>query len=185
MASVIDNKKFELITRTENFDFAFDIYENFEMIKERLVLEFWDLLLIRFKSEITNSKVTERQGTDHAVDLTYKSLSNVTFYLGIYDSQFQYGIWFAHNGTKKKVQELEDLFKDRFEFYEYNEKEKLSWFFESEDEDFDSLHGLKKLLPEHRNGLIDKYFEDFTKMYDSQIKAIIDYYELVKQVKLR
>ena len=39
MASEIDDKKYELITRTENFDFAYDIVENFQSIKERLVHE--------------------------------------------------------------------------------------------------------------------------------------------------
>ena len=58
------------------------------------------------------------------------------FYIGIYELQFQFGISITHNGTKKKVQELEDRFRDLFLEYEYNEKEKISWFFETEEEEY-------------------------------------------------
>ena len=183
MASEIDDKKFELITRTENFDFAYDIFENFQSIKERLVNEFWDLLLKRFKKVISNCKITDRSDTKLAVDVTYKSLKNVNFYIGIYSDQLQYGIWFKNKGSKKNIHELELFFKDSFDEYDPDEKKKNSYFFEVEDENLDSLYGLKKLLPANRDQLIEKYIKDYQKKYKAIFKLLSNYSNRRKKIK--
>lgn len=180
MASVIEDKTYELITKTENFDFAYDIYERFDSITERLIIEFWNLLILKLKKELPDYKFTDRNSPNPHFDITIKPLTKIMFYVGIYDSQFQYGISITHNGTKKKIQELEDKFKDVFEEYEYNEKNKVSWFFENGEESFSTLFGLKKILPENRSILIDKYINDFKVMLESKRIEFTKYEENIK-----
>jgi hypothetical protein len=180
MASVIEDKLFELVTKSENFDFSYDIYERFDSIKERMVLDFWNLLILKLKKEFQDLKLLDRSGSNFHLDISHKSLKITTFYIGIYELQFQFGISITHNGTKKKVQELEDRFRDLFLEYEYNEKEKISWFFESEEEDFSTLFGLKKILPENREILLDNYFSDFKVMIDTKLEEILDFEKSLK-----
>jgi hypothetical protein len=181
MASEIDDKKFELITRTENFDFAYDIVENFQSIKERLVHEFWDLLLKRFRNENPDCKIDD--SLEQQVDIKYKAFNDVTYYFSIIDDHFEYGIYFANNGSKKKIQELESFFKESFNEDMNDEEQKLSFFYDIEDEDLDSLYGLKKLLPANRDQLIEKYIKDYQKKYKAIFKLLSNYYNRRKKIK--
>jgi len=180
MASIIEDKTYELITKVENFDFAFDLYSRFDSIKERLIQDFWLRLVLKFKNEYKEFNFKERPGVEQHAYMTLKSLSKVQFYIGIYDSEFQIGIAINHNGTKKKIQELEDRFNDLFEEKWNDEKGKVIWFFECKEEDFSTLFGLKKILPENRDNLIDKYLLDFKILFESKQNELTEFEENIK-----
>lgn len=175
MASIIDDKIYNLISKSENFDFAHDIYERFDSIKERIIQEFWNNLILKLAAELRDIKFTERNDQPFHFDLSIKSINGIKLFVGIYDNQFQYGISITHKGSKKNIQELEEYFQDAFDQYEYDDKIKTSWFFEVGEEDFNTLSGLKKILPENRDVLIQKYLNDFNKMFDLKHKLFIEF----------
>ena len=175
MTTAIEDKMYELITKDENFNFAYDLSEHFESIKERLIKEFWDTLVLKFRKELLDYKVKEDNAYETHLDISSKSFTKVSFYVGVYESKLEYGISISHNGTKKKFRELEDIFSDIFEGYDPEVHNKVSWFFEYGEEEFDSLFVLKKLLPENRDELINKYIHDFKKMIESKHEVFLEF----------
>lgn len=175
MASIIDDKMYNLISKSENFDFAFDLYERFDSIKERIIQEFWNNFISKLAAERRDFKFTDRNDQPFHYDLSIKSIKGIKLFVGIYDNQFQYGISITHKGSKKRIQELMIYFQDAFDEYDYEDKIKTSWFFEVGEEDFNTLSGLKKILPENREVLIQKYLNDFNKMMDLKHKLFTEF----------
>jgi hypothetical protein len=165
MESIIDNKMYELITKSENFDFAWDINERFVTVKERLVEDFWNEIVLYFKRNLEDFKFINEER--HYIELKSKLHIKLEFILQIHENQIVYGLTTKHNGTKKKKSEIESLFSDEFEDYTECDEGKSFYFYETEDENLTTLDGLKKILPEKRDKLIEMYFQDFKEMLTS------------------
>ena len=166
MVSIIDNKMYDLITKSENFDFAWDINERFISVKERLVEEFWNEIIAYFKSNLEGFKIENEE--EQYVEFKSKSYNKLSFYLQICENQIIYGLLIYHNGTKKKKSEIESYFSDKFESYIPYDNEKYFDFYETQTENLTTLDGLKKILPENRDKLIEMYFQDFKEMLTSK-----------------
>jgi hypothetical protein len=180
MATQIEDKTFELITKNENFEFAFDLHSRFDSIKERLIQDFWVQLVLKFKKEFHEFKFTDRQGVDQHAFMAIKTFRKVQFYIEINETCFEYGIAISHNGTKRKIAELEERFIELFDDNGNDDDENTYYFYENGEEDFTKLFGLKKILPENRSSLIDKYILDFKKLYDSKQNDLIEFEETTK-----
>jgi len=177
MVSIIDDKKYQLITKSENFEFAYDLYNNFDSIKSRLIQEFWDKLSIMINKNLQNSDITEE---GQCITFNTSSLGKIIYYYWISQNRFEYGIEFNHNGTKKTVMNIEDNFIDLFEHKYDNQKEKAYSLFHRQNEDFSKLSGLVKILPENRNELIEKYATDFKDMKNKLDNMLIEFEKTLK-----
>lgn len=166
MVSIIENKMYDLITKSENFDFAWDINERFISVKERLVEDFWNEIIAYFKSNLDGFKMENEE--EQYVEFTSKSYIKLTFILQIHENQIVYGISINHNGTKRKKSEIESFFCDEFDSCTDGDNDKYFYFYETQTEDLTSLDGLKKILPEKRGKLIEMYFQDFKEMLTSK-----------------
>ncbi len=172
MTSEIEEKIYDLVTKNENFEFAFDIHSRFESIKERLIQEFWDLLIISFKKKFPNYKFSNEENNDFNCDVSIKTIPNFTFYFLLDDNVYEYGFVFQHNGTKKQKNEAQDKFENILEECILDFDDKSSLFYENGKEEFNNLFSLKKILPENKALLIEKYINDFEKMTQSVQKLI-------------
>lgn len=146
MRSIIDDKMYELITKEENFQFAYDVNGRFDSIKERVIQEFWEALYLKIREEYPEGEFIKFDLYEQALGFSIKSNRDLFFILGIENYKLYYGISVSHKGTKKKMQEINDQFNDLFEYYEYDEDYKLFDFYDWAVEDFDSYSGLNKLL---------------------------------------
>lgn len=167
MTSEIEEKIYDLVTKNENFEFAFDIHSRFESIKERMIQEFWDLLIISFKKKFPNYKFSNEENNDFNFEIFISSIKNTSFYINFEEETYQYGFGILHNGTKKNIKEIEEKFINVLNEYSYEPENKTSWFYENNEEEFESSFGLKKILPKNRTLLIEKYIKDFEKMIES------------------
>jgi hypothetical protein len=170
MTTIIEDKIYELVTKKENFEFALDIHTHFDSIKERLIEEFWDLLILNFKTINSNFLITTT--VINYFEISIKNIPNILFYFNIDGNKFQYGFGVIHKGTKKTIEEINYKFEGILDLTEFEKEEKTSWFYVEVEEKFNELFGLKKILPENRNILIDKYIQDFDKMVQSVQKTM-------------
>lgn len=174
MRSAIDDKMYELIIKPENFKFAYDINERFDSIKERVIQEFWELLILRLKKEFPEFSFKYKQGYNQYLEISDTSFRDFTPFVEIAQEQFHYGVSFYYNGTQKKMRELEREFGSLFLENDYNLKGKIAWFFNYSNEHFDTLSGLNKILPENKDLLIDQYIREFKTMVQSIEKTIAE-----------
>lgn len=174
MTSDIEDRMYELITKVENFKFAYDINERFDSIKERIIQEFWETLFLKIKEEFPEGNYTKFDLYEQAMGFSFQSYRDILFITGIENSKLYFGISVSHKGTKKRMQEVKDQFVDLFEIYEYDDEYKSSDFYNWANEDFDSHSGLNKILIDNRDVLIDKYTRDFKVVIKSIKKTFVD-----------
>lgn len=177
MISEIDNKMYELMTEEQNFEFAYYIHNNYESIKVRLKNEF----LIELKSELMkdNNEIIVKKNEEYVdyYEICYK-YKKVKFYFQLEDNNIQYGIVLEHNGTKKKIKEIEFLFEKYLELdYNSTQNDSKYWLYQIEEEDFNEFSSLKKLLPKNRDVLINKYCKNIIKLINEVFEEIIKFEE--------
>ena len=163
MESIIDNKMYDLITKCENFDFAWDINERFVTVKERLVEDFWNEIVLYFKRNLEDFKFFNED--IQYIEFKSKQYDKLIFFLQVSDGDTSYGYIINHNGTKKKKSEIISYFCDILLKDDSNDNS--LFFIETKDENLTTLNGLKKILPEKRDKLIELYFQDFKEMLTS------------------
>lgn len=176
MTSKIKDKIYQLITQADNFEFAYDLNSNFDSIKERIIDEFWEDVISSLKDRYSELIIKEES---EEIKLSSKKFKGISFFLGLYDYEdFQQGLCVEYNGTKKMQKIIEDEFIDLFDDDMLDGKDSVFWFYETKNENFQELASLKKILPENRKTLIDKYISDFDRMYNTYLGKIIDFSQI-------
>ncbi len=183
MNSIIDNKIFDLITKSENFEIAFDINERYADIVYRLDQEFWNLLLKKVKS---NFKINVLSDTDRLweFEVIPKGWEKFVMFFRWDDKEDKvyYGVGTDKLKTKKQQdmihENLEELLVD-FEVIKGNFE---IWFKYPYGDDFEKLSGLKKILPETREKTVDRYYLIFTTFLEMLSKKIIQTESKLKKI---
>lgn len=155
MTSIIDDKLYELITKNENFEFAYDISQRFAEIETRLWKEFW----ANFKNKL-NGLNSNFQFNDFesGFDFYIKKWKKSRYYLAINESnRMEFGVEIDFTGSKKQFQEIRNFLSEEFENDEYiDNKANTLIYYINFNENFELIHNLKKILPENRDKLIEE-----------------------------
>jgi hypothetical protein len=182
MTTVLEKKIYELVTKSENFEIAFEIHEKFGGVKEQLIEDFWQFLLKRVKNSFEEMIIEYNEADDeNSIWLTPKKN---------YKNRFQsYCIYFEEserieiairiidrltNGKQKIVLERYDELIKSKDMHSFNIQPDNgnTWFYKDFDEDFKKIHGLRKILPENRNALIDEYIKSMQSFIDETIEEV-------------
>lgn len=174
MASIIDNKLFELITKSENFEFAYDISERFENVKEQLRNEFWKGFQKKLKTEHPDFIIEEIN--NWYFHFRNRKWSILSFYFSIYDVEnMNYGIGSTNKRIKSKCPELVDDLKNKLLDFEVESEYDGYWFCSYCSDNIKSLQGLKRILPDNRDKIITEYYNNFKKLLDDLNETILKY----------
>lgn len=168
--SVYDDKLFEFLTKSENFEPLVDMYSQFGPIKERLLLEFWTLVKLeiekmqagKWKAWIDdnapngNAKVgfyhptyTTNDGNTSSCLIIFEKLSGTV----------TYGLWFHRNESVQKI-DFDAICKDVRESLPNWTAGSGGWWFaayKQPGEDFSNPGHLSRILPEVRDALVKEY----------------------------
>jgi len=180
MASIIDDKLFELVTKSENFEFAYDISERFESIKEHLRIEFWKEFQKKLKTEHPDFVIEE-------INSLYFHFKNrrwsiLTFYFSISEvDTMNYGIGSTNKRIKSKFPELIDDLQNKLFDFEIESEYDGYWFYASCSDNLKSLQGLKRILPDNRDKIIAEYYNIFKKLLDDIKETILRFEESIKK----
>lgn len=171
MNSVIDNKLFDLITKIENFEFAYDISERFESIKQKLWDEFWNDLQSKLKNE--HDDFTIEKISDWEFIFFQRKWKIFKFYFNLDSDYMQFGIGSNNVNYKKLFPNINEKFQEILAAYENEITENELWYYLKCDDDVTKLQGLQRILPANREKIISEYYGLFKVMLD-------DIYETVK-----
>jgi len=169
MTSLIDDKLYDLITKTENFEFAFDIRDRFDTVIGRIYKEFWELLQKFLIDENKNYDIKNTSQWEFI--FKQKNWKHFTFYFEWKDDDnFNFGFGF-YNTIKTKFKEINSKLED----FEFEQDENGLWFQTTFEENFTKLSGLKKILPETRNEIFVKLNSEINEFYKKLEDIIIEY----------
>jgi hypothetical protein len=175
MNTLIDDKLYELVTKIENFEVAYDISQRIKFYEDRLREEFLKELLKKIKNEHQELESTEI--IENKFFINRRDWNTLEFCCEIDSNKFYISI-----GQFKKVKSsttrsaIIKKILDSYNLEHYiNENEPEHWLFTSSDHDFSKLEGLKVILPDNRDKIISEYYELFKKMYDIVLKVANEY----------
>ena len=178
MNSVIDNKLFDLITRDENFEFAYDIRERFDSIKDKLWVDFWNDLQTKLKSEHGDFNIEEI--SKYEFIFFQRKWKIFRFYFNLHSNCMEFGIGSNNVDYKNLFPEINESFQElRPDFEIFKENNEL-WYFMQCDDDVTKLQGLKRILPNNREKIISEYFDLFNKLLDDIQETIMKFEEKAK-----
>jgi hypothetical protein len=178
MDSIIDNKFFDLITKDENFEFAYDINERFENIRQKLWIDFFDDLRKKLKLE-HNDFIIEKTD-DWEFVLSYRKWNVFKFYYNFKDDHIKIGILSNYIKNKKLFSEIDMCFREIMPDFSVEINTEEFRYFIICDEDLSTLHGLKRILPENREKIISEYYLKFKRLLEDIQESIIKFEESAK-----
>jgi len=178
MNSVIDNKLFDLITKVENFEFAYDINERFESIKERLWEDFWNDLQKKLKSEHDDFMIEKT--SDWEFIFVQRKWKVFKFYFNLHSDYMEFGVGSNNADYKSLFPKISESFQDLLPDYENEINKDELWYFMDCDDDVTKLQGLKRLLPDNREKIITEYYSLFKRLLDEIQETIIKFEEKAK-----
>lgn len=181
MTSIIDDKIYELITKSENFEFAYDIRQRFDEIQNRIWIEFWADFQYNLKNEYCNFYIKEVAENEWAFDFYDKKWKKARFYFNIDDNYLQYGIELDFVGNKKQFQQIRGFLSEIFINEEISEKNDKIWYYNNCDEKFETAHNLKMILPENRSKIISDYVSVFVRFAEKVIIEINNFEENISK----
>ena len=174
MNSVIDNKLFALITKSENFEFAYDISERFESIKQRLWDEFWNDFQKKLKFEHDDFNIETI--SDWEFIFYQRKWKIFKFYFNLRGNSMEYGVGTNRKEYKNLFTLINNDFQEILSDLKVENKNNELWYFTKCDDNVTKLQGLKKILPENKAKIISEYYDLFRGLFD-EINDIIQKYE--------
>jgi len=159
MNTVIDNKLFDLITKEENFEFAFDINERFVSIKKRLLADFW--YDFKAKLKIEHSDFIIENTSDWEFIFFERKWKIFKFYFNLHSNSMEFGVGSGNPDYINLFPQINERFQELLSDYENVINNNELWYFMSCDDDVTNLQGLKRILPSNRETIIMEYYELF------------------------
>lgn len=186
---------FEFATKLENFESIYILSEAIPNIKKQLINDFWYELKNKIDTRLSKeskkykgwkSKMSENAFEYHSYlgvgsDLYFsiqkgEFTSMITFEM--LSTRSDIGVWFnkdipkMNRNYKMALNDVKPLIKRGY-FIGTNDETYPAY--KKMEEDFTTLEGLIKLLPENRDSLVKTYLEEFFTVFDDLIGLIKKY----------
>ena len=196
MMSPYEEKMFDCLTREDNFLLATDIVRIFPDLRKNLIKQFWEeIMKKKLNEKIKNKweiKIRGNIGTDPSSDYFLSiQLSQYPYVFVGFDSlseKLRYGLWIYPHGyppdnDKKDVLDREKIKTHVSEKIEepWNHVDENNLFYSKEtDYDFENDHTLKKILPENRDGLAEKFCDIILEFAEKLEKDALEISKMTK-----
>ena len=154
--------KFNFITKSENFKAAFEVSEQMEEIKKKLITDFWKAVKIKIESKIEEKKLEWTIRLDDVFD-TYSKLH--IFTSGSYDISASYeglsknllfGIWIHTQNGNFDQKDIDENIKKKNLFMDKNLNSKHWICWENYQDHFNKIETLMKILIDIREKFADE-----------------------------
>ncbi|MCT4589102.1 MAG: hypothetical protein N4A71_14870 [Carboxylicivirga sp.] len=177
MTKSLDDQKFELITQKGNFEFAFDIYETFESIIDRLEDDFWKNLNVELNKKFIDYSISQDVDDESVTLIKHKSFRDVAFFIQLHDNQFIYGFYIPCK--QNQLKKIGNEYKPEFEDLWLDSEKKIAWFWDGEPFDTSKLSLLKKILP-NEDKLLKSYLRIVDEMIQHKTSILLEYEKNLK-----
>ena len=180
--SLYDDEIFKYITTRDNFETAFEIYQEFPKVKNRLIEEFW----LQTRKEL--EQITE----DTIWNVSYSDIFDTYSHLGlklsdkpafkvIYEvlyGQTYFGLWYDRD---KGVLNREKINRQLEGIEEHLSPRKSQWWigWDYDNSNFSEMETLKKILPKNREGIPKEYAEFILELAEN-LKPFIEKFSSFK-----
>jgi len=174
MNTTIDDKIYELATKPENFEFAWDINEKFDDIKERLQHDFLQLL---YKKSKSIDECLFIRGEKWMFIIKHPNDSIIhSFFSFKGDNWIKIGIGIDSSNTDNVKAKFYEHFSDLFNKLGYNQIKVANMdCFQYGIIDINNLSNFKKILSNNREKTAEEFIDLYKVHYDELAPLILNF----------
>lgn len=175
--SQFNDEIYDHITRSENFESAFEVYQIIPAVRKRLLVDFWDLVKSKIK-EVEFSKNFEVEISDNIFErwsylsLTYHTNLAVTY--ETLDGNCYYGLWIKKDvGAPHK--EVIDKYRKEFNILPQQFATNESWIgWTYVGYDFNNIQSLNKIIPVQRESTAVEFAIRLTRLAEELFPHLLN-----------